>query len=297
MLSVITEEVLEAAREMNRRDVRRVQQIYETGREPDDVGSPEEEDDKIWAKYKGIKGLKGVEDLPLKMGGSYYSWGPYSRNRRILADIALAAGWGVDKARILEERCVNMNAKHLAGVSSSMDMSHPSQPRKKSGQPFTFQHISWTFLRGYIEREIKDMDPTKLAIIKAAVLDLYGTNSKSGEKMILACQGERKDDEALPVTDADIEAAQEEIDKQERYFTALRAFYNERDSFVPPNKVKLRIKAFIKAKGMSQQDFCNAIGVTEDQLEEFMLEGKRRPQFESKVFHNAVPYMQKANGK
>ncbi|KAI1769886.1 hypothetical protein F4818DRAFT_446736 [Hypoxylon cercidicola] len=61
-----------------------------------------------------------------------------------------------------------------------------------------------------------------------------------------------------------------------------------RESYVPPEKVKLRIKAFLKARGMSQEDFGRAIDVTEEELEAFMSGRKKRPQQESKVFHDAM---------
>ncbi|KAI4865252.1 hypothetical protein F4820DRAFT_302390 [Hypoxylon rubiginosum] len=307
MITVITEEVLEAAREMNRRDVRRAEQIHEgVDEETTSADSPEDEDenenDKIWAKYEGIEGLKGAENQPLKVGGSYYSYGLYSRNRRILADIALAADWGVEKARILEQRCVKRMAEHsskASRVGNSMDLSNADQPRKNNGRPFTFQHISWTFLRGDIEREVKEMDPTKLAVVKAAVLDVYGTNSKKSGKVlpVYAPGTKRKSDDALPVSEADIQRAQQEIDKEKRYRKAVQTAFLDRESYVPPEKVKLRIKAFLKASGMSREDFCRAIDVTEDEFEAFMSERKKRPQQESKVFHDALSYIRKENGE
>ncbi|KAI2465930.1 hypothetical protein F4781DRAFT_407547 [Annulohypoxylon bovei var. microspora] len=300
MITVITEDVLEAAREMNRRDVRRAEQIRDgEDKENDNADLPEADDDEIWAKYESIKGLKGAEDQPLKLGGSYYSYGPYPRNRRILADVALAAGWSVEKARILERRCVDKNAKHMDGCrNSSIDLSNPNQPRMKNGRPFTFQNVSWSFLQGYIEYEMKEMDPTKLAVIKAAVLDLYETNSKTGRKNLpVYPRGtKRMSDDSLPVSSADIEHAQEEIDKRERYYKASQMEYLDRKSYVPPDKVKLRIKAFFKSSDMSQEEFCKAISVTEDELEMFMNERKKRPQLESKVFHNAPPFISEQKG-
>ncbi|XXG96418.1 hypothetical protein Hte_002700 [Hypoxylon texense] len=305
MITVITEEVLEAAREMNRRDVRRAEQSHNSaGEETTNADSPEseDEDDKIWAKYEGIEGLKGAGNQPLKVDGSHYSWGPYARNRRILADVALAADWGVEKARVLERRCVKNMAEHSSKVSrigNPMDLSDPDQPRKRNGQPFTFQHISWTFLRWYIEREIKEMDPTKLAVVKAAVLDIYGTNSKkSGKSLPVYAPGtKRKSDDALPISEDDIQRAQQELDKEARYRKAVQMSFRDREHYVPPEKVKLRIKVFLKARGMSQEDFCRAIDVTEDEFEEFMSERKKRPQQESKVFHDALPFISKENGE
>ncbi|KAI1212156.1 uncharacterized protein F4807DRAFT_360915 [Annulohypoxylon truncatum] len=300
MITVITEEVLEAAREMNRRDVRSAEQIRDGEDKEDDPNSSVADDDKIWAKYENIEGLKGAEGQPLKISGSYYSYGPYPRNRRILADVALAAGWTVEKARILERRCVNRNAKHMSSPPNAMvDLSDPNQPKMKNGRPFTFQNVSWSFLRFYIELEMKEMDPTKLAIVKAAVLDLYESNSKTGKKNIpVYPRGtKRQSDDAVPVSSADIERAQEEIDKQERYLKAVHMQLYDKKSFVPPDKVKSRIKAFLKSSGMSEEEFQNAIGVTESEFESFMKEKKKRPQLESKVFHNAPPFISEQKGE
>jgi hypothetical protein len=45
---------------------------------------------------------------------------------------------------------------------------------------------------------------------------------------------------------------------------------------------------------MSQDEFCKAIDVTEHQFEAFMHERKRGSQEESKVFHNVLPFLDKA---
>ncbi|KAI6091760.1 hypothetical protein F4821DRAFT_172669 [Hypoxylon rubiginosum] len=300
MITVITEEVLEAAREMNRRDVHRAEQIHEGSNEDTtEAGTPEEEDDKIWAKYEGIEGLKGAEGQPLKVGGSHYSYGLYSRNRRILADVALAADWEVEKARILEQRCTKSMVQHMERSKQPSDVSNVEEPMRKNGRSFTFQDISWSYLLGFIEWEVKQMDPTKLAVVKAAVLDLYPTNSKKDVKNIpvYSPRTMRRSDDAVPVSEADIDCAQQELDKVERRRKANRMMFRERDSYVPPEKVKLRIKAFLKAKDMSENEFCRAIDVTEDEFESFMSARKRDLQLESKVFHDAVPYMRKENGE
>ncbi|KAI1376877.1 hypothetical protein F4677DRAFT_445196 [Hypoxylon crocopeplum] len=272
-----------------------------TNEENIDTDVPQDDDDIIWAKYDGIEGLKGAEGQPLKVGGSHFSYGPYPRNRRILADIALAAGWNVEKARVLERRCVKNTAKHMDSVTnpSTMDLSNLNQPRMKNGRPFTFQHISWSLLRSYIETEIKEMDPTKLAVVKAAVLDLYGTNSKTGRKILPMCANgtKRKSDDDLPVSDADIERAQEELDKRERYQRAIRMECYDRRSYIPPEKVKLRIKVFLKSSGMSEEEFCKGIDVTADEFSAFMSERKKRPRQESKVFHDAPPFISKQSGE
>ncbi|OTA97717.1 hypothetical protein M434DRAFT_391649 [Hypoxylon sp. CO27-5] len=300
MISIITDEVLDAAREMNRRDVRRAEKASEgDGQENTNPNSHAEEDDKIWAKYDGIEGLKGLHGQPLKEGGSHYSYGPYSRNRRLLADIALACGWTVEKARILERRCVTRDAKRMSDSEyPSVDLSNPNQPKTKRGTPFTFQHVPMDFLRRYIPVELKEMDPTKIATVKAAVLDLYGTNSKGKKNIPVHPPGTKRiDDETLPISKEDLERAQEEIDKAERYRKAVCMKYLDRAHYVPPEKVKLRIKAFLRSSGMSEEDFCKAIDVTKNEFEAFMGERKKQPQLESKVFHNAPPFISEQNGE
>ncbi|XDG01060.1 hypothetical protein ABKA04_000675 [Annulohypoxylon sp. FPYF3050] len=294
MITIITEEVLEAAREMNRRDVRQAEQIRDGEDKENDPTLSKTDDDEIWAKYENIEGLKGADGQPLKLSGSYYSYGPYPRNRRILADIALAAGWTVEKARVLERRCVNRDAKHLSSPPNTLvDLSDPNQPKMKNGRPFTFQNVSWSFLRTHVELEMKEMDPTKLATVKAAVFDLYETNSKTGRKKLpVYPRGtKRVSDDALPVSSADIERAQEELDKNERFTKAIRIELFESRAFVSPEKVKLRIKAFLHSGKMSEEEFRKAIDVTESEFEMFMKEKKKRPQLESKVFHNAPSFI------
>ncbi|KAI1413643.1 hypothetical protein F5Y13DRAFT_27301 [Hypoxylon sp. FL1857] len=301
MISLITEEVLDAARELNRRDVRKVEQTLESeDQEIIEVDPPEEDDDKIWAKYRGIDGLKGVEGQRIKGGNSYYSYGPYARNRRLLADIALACGWTVEKARAFERRFVKRAAKRLSDYhdNNSVDNSNPNQPMMKRGIPFTFQHVPMDSIRRYMRLEIKEMDPTKMAIVKAAVLDLYGTNSKGKKKVPVYPPGTRRmDNEALPVSREDIDRAQNEIDKEERYRKAVLMGCLDRQHYVPPEKVKLRIKAFLKSSGMSEEDFCKAINVAKDEFEAFMKEKKKRPQLESKVYHDAPPFISEQNGE
>ncbi|KAI5922188.1 hypothetical protein F4810DRAFT_674900 [Camillea tinctor] len=294
MITVISDEVLSAALELNRRDILRLEAQLQNEAEQPRAAASESEDDEIWAKYEGIEGLKGAAGQPIKNGGSYYSWGPYPRNRRILADIALAAGWDVEKAQILERRCVNKMARHLKEVEKGQPMvnlSDPNQPRTGNGRPFTFQHISWTFLPGYVRAEIQEMDPDKMAVVKAAVLDLYEANSRTGRKVLPPCVGGRKSD-ALPVGDSEIAHAQEELDKADRYSRALRLQHREKGRYKSPDEIKRHIKARIGSGSVSEEDFCHAIDATPEELAAFMAERKLRPQLESKVFHNVLEYIQ-----
>ncbi|KAI1485508.1 hypothetical protein F5X96DRAFT_659640 [Biscogniauxia mediterranea] len=297
MITVISDEVLDAARELNRRDICRLEAQLgnEAEQQAPAATADNEDDDEIWAKYEGIEGLKGAAGQPIKVGGSYYSYGPYPRNRRILADVALAAGWTVEKARILERRCVAKMARHLKdvekGSSPMVDLSDPNQPRMANGRPFTFQHISWSFLPWYVRAELREMDPGKMAVVKAAVLDLYEANSKTGRKVLPPCPGGGRKSDALPVGDAEIARAQEELDRAERYSRALHLRYEEKRRYLSPDEVKRHIKARIASGKVSEEDFCRAIDVTAEELAAFMAERKLRPQHESKVFHNALEYL------
>lgn len=68
MLSVISDAVLEAARELNERDAKLA--------DPNNTENLPS-DDEIWEKA-GVKGLTGKEGQPITMGGSYHSTGPYA---------------------------------------------------------------------------------------------------------------------------------------------------------------------------------------------------------------------------
>lgn len=298
MISVIESDgVLHAARGMNRRDASRLDNKGNVNT----TAPSENEDDRIWADTEGVRGLMGASGRPLKKGGSYYSWGPYSRNRRILADAALAAGWNVEKARVLERRCVQKTAQHLKSVDRSgtmrMDLSDPDQPTHQ-GTPFTFQHVCWGDLVRFISSEVKEMDPSKMAAVKAAVLDCYSSSNKAipGKTLPPCPPGETRISDALPVTKAVLQRAQDDLDKQARYSRATDMKFED-EYYVGPDEVKKDIKNFLSSnKDMSQAKFCEAIDVTEDELTTYLKERKEKSKLESKVFHNAPPFMNKILG-
>ncbi|KAH8892908.1 hypothetical protein GQ53DRAFT_745891 [Thozetella sp. PMI_491] len=286
MITIIeNEHILDTARALNRRDAVRLDR-------PTRQDSDEADED-FWARTPGVESLLGADGQRLCIGGSHYSWGPYPRNRRILADIALATGWGINKTRILERRCVQRAAKHHASVNTGpyMDLSNSNQPMHQ-GTPFTFQHISWSFLAHYIKQEVQELDATKMAAIKACVLDRYEANSKTGKKNLPVCPpGMSRISDDLPVTEADVKDAQDKIDAEERWRKAMHM--QVYGPYIPPGAVTRQIKSFLASGNMSEEQFCKAIDVTETELQAFMRERKLRPQQESKVFHNAVPFFKK----
>ena len=299
MISVIdSEAVLHAARDMNRRDVWRIE-IEHGIRKREEVNTAileANDDDAFWARVLGLGALKGINGENLKVGGSFFSWGPYPRNRRILADIALAAGWSVEKVRELEHRCVRRMADHFMALaefrSRQEGLANPIQPMY-NGSPFTFQHISWSFLTQYVMQEMEEMDKDKMAAVKAAVLDRYQPNSQTGKKILPVYDKDTKrisDD--LPVSEDEIKKAQEVLDKKARYAVSVRMKYEDK-SYLPPDQVKRRIKAYIVTHNIPEAEFCKQIDVTEDELTEFMTERKKRPMEESKVFHSAHAFMNK----
>ncbi len=295
MLSVIeSDAVLDAAREMNRRDILRVELESGIHEEADAETAPlEVDDDEIWARTEGVDGLRGINGGRLKVGGSHYSYGPYPRNRRILADVALATGWSIEKVREFERRCVRRLEDYFKSSSGSGqdDLSNP-QPMQP-GKSFTFQHISWSFLQRYMMSEMEEMDPTKMAAVRAAVIELYESNSKTGRKVLPTYdRGTKRISDDLPVSEADITRAQEALDTEARYHAAIDMRLYDK-TYMPPEQVKRRITAFIVTHNMSEEDFCKAIEVTEDQFKSFINERKRRPQEESKVFHNALSFINK----
>ena len=298
MISVIdSDAVFHAARDMNRRDVWRIE--IENGirkREEVNTAILEANDDAFWARVVGLGALKGTNGENLKVGGSFYSWGPYPRNRRILADIALAAGWSVEKVRELESRCVRRMANHFLGFaefrSRQEGLANPVQPMH-NGAPFTFQHISWGFLTQYVMLELKEMDKDKMAAVKAAVLDRYQPNSQTGKKILPVYDKDTKrisDD--LPVSEDEIKQAQDVLDRKARYAESVRMKFEDK-KYLPPDQVKWRIKAYIVTHNISEAKFCKEIDVTEDELTAFMTERKKHPMEESRVFHSAHAFMNK----
>lgn len=137
-------------------------------------------DEQFWALTPGVTGAKTSKGELAKKGCSIYSWGPYPRNRRVLADFALAAGWDVKKAQMLERRrCINAMKTRLKEVSRGANVSG-HQPTK-DGTPYTFQHIAWSDLASRIKREFEEIDSLKLAVV------CYIANSKAtnGDKSSL----------------------------------------------------------------------------------------------------------------
>lgn len=118
----------------------------------------------------------------------------------------------------------------------------------KDGTPYTFQHIAWSDLVDKIRHEVKEMDPAKMAAVKAAVLDCYTTNSKAedgGKRLPQLGPGEKWISDDLPVRQADIYRAQEELDSAERFTKAARMSADVRAHYMRPARVKGVIKALL----------------------------------------------------
>lgn len=301
MISVLeSDAVLETARLMNRRDALRLdQQVQAENKENRTLRNSaklpahlDKTDEEFWASTPGITGAKTSQGEPAKKGGSYYSWGIYPQNRRVLADVALAAGWDVKKAQGLERRCINSMVERYVGADVS---GH--QPTK-DGTPYTLQHISWSDLAYRIKRGVNTIDPTKLAVVMAAVLDCYTTNSKAldGSKQLPPLgPGEKRVSDDVPVPLVNIRRAQEEIEADERLKQAYHMRIHERKKFMSPERVKGVVKAFLNGTSgrtaMTQQQLCSAINVTEEELDFFLAERKQKPMLGSKGFHNALAYI------
>lgn len=96
----------------------------------------------------------------------------------------------------------------------------------------------------------------------------------------------------LPISEEDIKHAQDVLDKEARYTSSVHMRLYDK-TYMPPKQVKRRIKSYIVTHNMTEGDFCGKISVTEDEFRLFMIERKKRPQEESKVFHNAHAFMTK----
>lgn len=102
MISVLeSEAVLDTARLMNRRVALRLDREMQaekkekkrTRRNPPKLPAHLDKTGKeFWASTLGVTGAKTNKGELAKKGGSLYSWGPYPRDRRVLADVAIAAG-------------------------------------------------------------------------------------------------------------------------------------------------------------------------------------------------------------
>lgn len=307
MISVIeSEAVLDTARLMNRRDAFRLEQAVQaenkenrTLRNPPKLPAHlDKTDEEFWASTPGVTGAKTSKGELAKKGGSLYSWGNYPRNRRILADVALAAGWDVKKAQMLERRCINAMKTRLKEVYRGANVSG-HQPTK-DGTPYTFQHISWSDLAFRIKRELKEIDPTKLAVVEAAVLDCYIANPKAengGKELPPMGPGEKRISDDIPVPISNIRRAQEAIDTDERLKQAYHMSIHDKKNFMSPARVKGVVNAFLNGTSgrtvMTKEDLCSAINVTEEELDFFLEERKQKGMLGSKGFHNALAYIHK----
>lgn len=290
MLSVISEPVINTARLLNERD----QQLAQEGSNKENF-KPDED---FWANTKGVEGLKGKSGQPKRAGGSYYSLGPYPRNRRILADVALSTGWDVYKTRELEARCVIAAAKQYASVEKEAavggkpwDLTDLENPTK-NGEPFTFQHIAWCRLPHLILRGVEDMDPDQRAAVKAGVLDVYKGNSKTGYKVLPAISKKRKSSDGPDLDE--VEQAQAELNKEDRYSQGVMS--QIRPHYRAPEVVKRQAKAYMVAEKMSSQDFCEKISITEHEYQSFLDCKKKKDQYESRAYHEIKAFLNEVDG-
>ena len=286
MLSVINENVLNTARKLNERDAK-----LAAGDLPEDQCPSDEE---YWAEPgSGADGFRGKDDQRVTAGGSKYSYGPYPRNRRILADVALSAGWSLEQAQELEQFCVSYAAKHYCQVEheslkKQWDVSDIANPMK-AGKPFTFQHIAWCNLKHIIRTQVEYMDPEKVATVKAAVFDMYETNSKTGKKRLpTAVAGKKRKSTDVPC-DEEIAKAQEEIDKEERYRQAVLC--SGTPGHKEPVLAKQQIKAYMASHKLTEEKLCKEIGVDVEDFKLFLAMKKKDDMYKSKAYHAAKKFL------
>ncbi|KAF7187015.1 hypothetical protein HII31_11624 [Pseudocercospora fuligena] len=287
MLSIINEKVLATARRLNERDVKLANGELNENNCPSD--------ESFWAKpNSGADGLRGKDDQRVTAGGSHYSYGPYPRNRRILADIALCTGWNVKKFRELEQFCVSYAAAQYEAVERapniSWDLSDLKNPLK-DGKPFTFQHIAWCRLNHMIKRQVEYMDPGKLAVVKAGVLDMYESNSKTGKKKLppKTVAGKKRKIMSVQPDDEKISQAQEEIDKDARYSAAVLC--SLRPGHREPALVKSQIKAYMNSYNLTERELCEKVGMKEEEWNDFLLMKKKHDLYGSKAYHAAKKFL------
>lgn len=160
----------------------------------------------------------------------------------------------------------------------------------KDGTPYTFQHISWSDLAFRIKRELKEIDPTKLAMVEAAVLDCYIANPKAengGKELPPLVPGEKRISDDVPVPMGNIRRAQEAIDTDERLKQAHHMSMHNKKKSMSPARVKGVVKAFLNGTSgrtvMTKEELCSAIDVTEEELDFFLGERQRNGMLGSKA--------------
>ena len=289
MLSVLNENVLDTARKLNERDAK-----VAAGELKKDQCSSDEE---YWSQPgSGADGLRGKDGQRITAGGSKFSYGPYPRNRRILADVALSAGWTLEQAQELEQFCVSLAAKHYYDVEH--DYKHCEHERweisdianpVKLGKPFTAQHIAWWFLKSAIKQQVEYMDSEKAAAVRAGVFDMYETNSKIGKKKLPATVAGKKRKSTDVPCDEDIVKAQDEIDQEKRYVEAVRC--SIRSGHKEPALVKQQIKAYMASHDLTQVKLCQEIGVRSVDFELFLAMKKKDEMYRSVAYHAAKKFL------
>lgn len=177
---------------------------------------------------------------------------------------------------MLERRCINSMKSRLKEVYWGAEVSG-HQPTK-DGIPYPFQHISWSDLASRIKYQVREIDPTKLVVVKAAILDCYTSSPKAangGKKLPRLGPGEKRvsagDD--VPVSLAAIKWAQEETDTDERLRQAYHTSIYDKRNYMSPVRVKGVVKAFLNGTSgrtaMSKEELCSAMSITEEDLDTF----------------------------
>lgn len=245
MVSEVSQSVLEAAHELNVRDAKIGDAVKDGTYEQQKENFPD--DDTVWA------GIGGVKRKETNHGPGTTATGPYSRNRRILADIALCAGWSVDKTRQFERACIVNQADHRSSRSGIKRVGPDDFRHEKDDTPFTFEHISWSFLSSMIDHRLEQMDPEKRAVVRAGVINAYPGNSK--EPKLVHAHGTKRKNVDLP-EDEQVEEEQQKVDKDRRYRAALRGDFHE--NWETPDQVKRKLKTLAES-GDPVFDTCNEV--------------------------------------
>ena len=172
-------------------------------------------------------------------------------------------------------------------LAHEWDMSDPNNP-VKDGRPFTFQHIPWGRLPFFVDQVLDEIDPEKKAAVHAGVFDMYSTNSKRPKK--LPPRGvKRKSGDTLD--ESSVAQAQEKFDREARYTKCVLT--EHKPGFKSPDWVKRRLKTTEKNGELDVDDFCQATGTTKGEYYHFLEVWKKQELFESKVYHEAVPWLLK----
>lgn len=135
------------------------------------------------------------------------------------------------------------------------------------------------------------MDPAEKAAVHARVINMCGNNSKTGKEALPPRRAKRKNADSTGPSSAEIADAQEALDSHERYRTTLLT--EHRSWFKCSEWAKGMLTTLEKHRELDVHELCRTIGVMKGEYYRFVETRKKQEMYESKVYHEAVPYLRR----